>query len=202
MRVAKRKGDSLKRKERCRSYRDVCWVSPEGQTEKDYLDMDAFKDAAMSIRYPENVHPHRRDPKQVLKRFQKAMRTQDFRPGDEAWILVDVDTWDKGDIDTLLRWAESDPRHHVAISNPKFELFLVMHFERGRGCTTPQTVDAALKKHMPRYDKRLSKTQFKREQILEAVGNAELKRASCREAVPAPGMTDAHLLPKRLLAGE
>lgn len=197
--MARRKNDTLERKEGCRRVRDVCWVSPEGHTEKDYLNMDVFKDSLKSIRFPENVHPHRRDPKQVLKRFQKAMRTQDFRAGDKAWILVDIDNWDKGDIADLLKWAESDPRYHIAVSNPKFELFLVMHFERGNGCTTPQAVDSALKKHMPRYDKRLSKTQFGREQILEAVANAEMKRTGCKDAVPAPGMTDAHLLAKRLL---
>lgn len=95
--MARRKNDTLKRKEGCRRQRDVCWVSTEGRTEKDYLGMDAFKDSPKSIRYPENVHPHRRD------------------------------------------------------------------------------------------------------QILEAVANAEVKRAGCKDAVPAAGMTDAHLLVKRLL---
>lgn len=198
--MAKRRNNTLKRKERCRDYRDVCWVSAEGHTERDYLDMDAFKSASMSVRYPENIHPHRRDPKEVLKRFQKAMAAQNFRKNDEVWLLVDIDTWNKEDIQDLLKWAKKDPRRHIAISNPKFELFLVMHFERGNGCTTPQAVDSALKKHMPRYDKRLSKTQFSRSEIEKAITNATTKRAGCKDVIPAAGMTDVHLLVSRLLA--
>ena len=200
--MAKRRNDTLKRRVGNREYRDVCWVSPEGRTEADYLVMDAFKDSSVTVRFPENIHPSRRDPKQVLKRFQKAMRDHDFRKGDEAWILVDIDDWDEADIRGLLRWAAEDPRHHVAISNPKFELFLVMHFERANGCTTPQAVDTALRKHMPRYDKRLTKTQFRHPQIEEAVANAKVKRAGCKDDVPAPGMTDVHLLVERLLNTE
>ena len=61
------------------------------------------------------------------------MRTEEFREGDEAWIIVDVDTWDETEFSQLLDWTKEDPRHHLAISNPKFELFLIMHFERAVG---------------------------------------------------------------------
>jgi hypothetical protein len=197
--VAKRKNDPLKRKVGGRGYRNACWVSAEGTTERDYLMMDALKGSGMNVRFPEDVHPHRRDPTQVLKRFEKAMRNRTFRKDDEAWILVDVDAWDEKSLCSLLDWASRDSRHHIAISNPKFELFLVMHFERANGCTTPQKVDAALKKHMPRYTKRLSRTEFSREQVETAIGNAKMKRAGCKEDFPAPGMTDAYLLAERLL---
>ena len=121
--MARRKNDTLKRKEAQRNYRRICWVSPEGCTEKDYFSMDVFRSAGISVQYPENIHPHRRDPKQTLKRFKKAMRTRKFRAEDEAWILVDIDNWDQNDIEDLLKWANEDSRHHAAISNPKFELF-------------------------------------------------------------------------------
>ena len=65
------------------------------------------------------------------------MRAEEFREGDEAWIIVDVDTWDETEFSQLLDWTKKDPRHHLAISNPKFELFLIMHFERRGGCPTP-----------------------------------------------------------------
>lgn len=148
--MAKRKGNPLKRKTGSREYRAICWVSAEGQTEKDYLQMDIFRTSDIIIRFPRNIHPGRRNPTAVLKRFHKAMRTEEFREGDEAWIIVDVDTWDETEFSQLLDWTKEDPRHHLAISNPKFELFLIMHFERGGGCTTPQIVGAVLKRHAPR----------------------------------------------------
>lgn len=163
--MARRKRDSLARRTGTRKYRPVCWVSAEGQTERDYFTMDAFRDAGKAIRFPKDIHPDRRNPAAVLKRFQKALRTEDFRAGDEAWIVVDVDEWDRGELEALLAWARKDDRRHVAISNPKFELFLVMHFEKGNGCTTASSVDAALRRHMPGYDKRLRRGQFSAGQV-------------------------------------
>lgn len=84
------------------------------------------------------------------------------------------------------------------MSNLKFELFLVLHFEKGNGYTTPEKVDAVLKKHWPRYAKRVSPTQFSIKQMTEAVANAKAKRAGCKATLPALGMTDARLLVERL----
>ncbi len=129
------------------------------------------------------------------------MRTEDFRKGDEAWIVVDIDTWREEELAELLAWVKSDPRHHLAISNPKFELFLVMHFERGNGCTTPQKVDAVLKRYWSRYNKRVSPTCFSLDEVKAAIDAARMKRAGYQDSIPAPGMTDVHLLVERLIEG-
>ncbi len=197
--MGRRKNDSLSRKSGTRRYRTVCWVSAEGSTERDYFGMDVFREADVSLRFPKDVHPDRRNPAAVLKRFQKALRAEDFRASDEAWIVVDVDEWDREEIDALYAWAEEDDRHHVVVSNPKFELFLLMHFEKASGCTTSAKVDAALKRHMPSYDKRLGKRQFSRAQVSDAITVARMKRAACRDDLPGPGMTDAYLLAERLI---
>ena len=199
--MARRKNDTLKRKSGGREYRGVCWVSAEGQTEKDYLRMDVFKGSSVTVKFPKDIHPDRRNPTAVLKRFGKAMRTEDFRKGDEAWLVVDVDTWAEVELSHLLAWAKRDARHHLAVSNPKFELFLVMHFERANGCTTPQMVDAALRRNWPRYSKRVGTTRFSLDEVRKAVENASMKRSGCRDAIPAPGMTDVHMLVARLIEG-
>lgn len=82
--VARRKGGLPVRKTSVREYRNVCWVSAEGTTERDYLGMVVFKSAPVSVRFPKNTHPNRHNPTAVLKRFQKALRENDFRTGDEA----------------------------------------------------------------------------------------------------------------------
>ncbi len=51
------KKNTLNRKTGGREYRDVCWVSAEGQTEKDYLRMDVFRDAPVVVKFPKNIHP-------------------------------------------------------------------------------------------------------------------------------------------------
>ena len=92
--------------------------------------------------------------------------------------MVDVDDWDEAEFAGLLAWQAVDDRHHLAVSNPKFELFLVMHFEKANGCATPEKIDAVLKKHWPRYAKRVPPTQFSVKQVRSAVENAKVKRAS------------------------
>lgn len=198
--MGKRKNDTLSRRKPFREYRRICWVSTEGLTEKDYFQMNVFKRGdGPSVRFPRNVHPDRRNPIQVMKRFEKAMKTEDFRSGDEAWLVVDVDTWNREELHELLRWQEADLRHHLAVSNSKFELFLLMHFERAGGCTTSQKIDAAIKRHMPRYDKRLGPTAFDADSVGIAIESARIKRAACESALPMPGITDAYLLAERLL---
>lgn len=198
--IRKRKDSELRRSRiETRPYRSVCWISAEGQTERDYFSMDVFRNADKAIRFPRDIHPDRRNPVQVLKRFQKALRDRDFRPQDEAWLVVDNDEWPAEEFRVLREWACADPRHHVVVSNPKFELFLLMHFEKGNGCTTPSKVDAALKRHMPRYAKRIRCGQFNRSEVEQAILRARSKRSACSDVFPAPGMTDAHLLAERLL---
>lgn len=197
--MVKRRNDTLRRGKPTRAYRKVVWLSSEGQTEKDYFSMDVFRALPVSIKFPKNIHPNRTNPAAVLKRFKKALRENDFRKADEAWLVIDIDVWDKKEFVKLLKWARDDARHHLAVSNPKFELFLIMHFERGNGCTTPGQVDTRLKKLIPGYDKRLKPNQFDIEQVKVAVENARIKRVSCSADLPEAGMTDVYELVARLL---
>lgn len=198
--VARRTNNTLERKKPTRKYRKICWISTEGQTERDYLNMNVFRNCLdITMRFVKDIHPGGRNPCQVLNRLQKALKKEDFRNGDEAWLVVDVDEWNDTEFAKLLEWVKKDSRHHLAISNPKFELFLVMHFERGNGCTTSKKVDAALKKYLSKYVKRISATQFTLEQVRTAIENARMKRTSCNSEIPDPGMTDMYSLVERLI---
>ena len=196
--MGKRRNDTLSRRTGQRPYRPVCWVSTEGTTERDYFRMTVFKDARASVKYPKDVHPSRRNPTAVLEGLQKEIGSESLRKGDEAWVVVDMDNYE-GELGDLLAWCDSHPGYHLAVSNPKFELFLVMHFEKANGCTTAAKADAALRRCMPGYDKRLAPTQFSLEQVKEAVKNARAKRAASEGALPGPGATDAFMLVESLL---
>lgn len=110
-----------------------------------------------------------------------------------------MDEWADEEIDELVQWAGESPDYHVVISNPKFELFLVMHYERANGCTTASAVDRRLKGHWAEYGKRISASQFGKKEIETAIDNAQARRVSCKSAKPDPGMTDVYLLADRLL---
>lgn len=87
--------------------------------------------------------------------MKKALKGRTYRKGDQAWCVIDTDDWTNEEINAVLDWAASRSHYHVAISNPKFELFLVMHFEDAKGCTTAAVVDRRLKKYMSEYKKRI-----------------------------------------------
>jgi hypothetical protein len=91
-----------------------------------------------------------------LVRF--AAQKRDILGCDEVWCVVDVDEFD---ISGALAVARKE-NVRLAISNPCFEYWLLLHFE---SCVAPLTCyDDALRrllKHLPRYDKSgLSFTDF------------------------------------------
>ena len=53
--MARKSRDTLSRKVGSRSYRNVCWVSAEGRTEKDYFSMNVFRGAGMSVKFGSSV---------------------------------------------------------------------------------------------------------------------------------------------------
>lgn len=198
--MGKRKNNTLSRKQPTREYRKIFWVNTEGQTEQDYLQMDIFKKMeTAAIKMPKRVHPGKTNPKQVLQRLKDEMKRGSFRKDDGAWVAIDVDTWLSKDIQEVIDWANTNDRYNVVISNPKIELFLIMHFEKGNGCTTNTKVDERLSHYLPSYNKRLAVRQFDRDQIKTAIVNAKTKHASCVGAIPDPGMTDFYKLVGRLL---
>ncbi|WP_322155028.1 RloB domain-containing protein [Paratractidigestivibacter sp.] len=92
--MTKKQRKELRRRPATREYRRVCWISAEGKTERDYFSMEAFRRSPYAIRFPKDIHPNRRNPAAVLKRFQKTLREEDFRKDDAAWLVVDVDSYD------------------------------------------------------------------------------------------------------------
>ncbi len=197
--MGKRRSNTLSRRKPTRPYRPVYWISAEGQTERDYFQMDVFRKLNVSIRFPKNVSLTRTNPAVILQRLKKELESSGLRKGDEAWVVVDVDEWDEKEFAKLLNWSQSNSQYHLAISNPKFELFLLLHFEEGIGCTTASKVDETLNRYMHDYDKHIKSSQFDIEAIQHAVKHAEAKRMTQADEIPVPGITDVYKLVQHLL---
>jgi hypothetical protein len=77
---------------------------------------------------------------------------RDQRPGafDEVWCVTDVDEFD---VPPAMVEARRQ-RVHLAVSNPCFKLWLLLHHaDRRAHCSGCTNVTARLKRHVPTYDK-------------------------------------------------
>ena len=79
----------------------------------------------------------------------------DLRKNDQVWILVDRDpeSHTEDDMQALMLWEQSSHCYHVAISNPRFEYWLLRHFEEA---PTERNAldDFYVARYLPGYDTR------------------------------------------------
>ena len=70
-------------------------------------------------------------PEHVLHRLDEYMREYEFGDGDEFWLVCDCDHWiNSGHVKNLVRVMQECGQKgiRVALSNPCFELWLLLHF--------------------------------------------------------------------------
>jgi hypothetical protein len=113
-------------------------------------------------------------PGDVLKRMKKAFNQTPFRKGDKAWLVIDKDKWTDAQLKELHHWTTeqaANVKRGLAVSNPRFELWLLLHFEDVEGTCPGYECANRLKKHIPGYDKHIS---------LEAFPMTSITAALCR----------------------
>lgn len=120
-------------------------------------------------------------PLQVLERLKKAMNKRRLQPGDQLWLVVDRDEWREQDLNALAAWtkeagATSAIRRGLALSNPKFEVWLLQHFEDAAANCTARACVARLTQFMPDYVKHVDHARITDDSVVKAVerGNAVL----------------------------
>lgn len=88
----------------------------------------------------------------------------------------------------------------LALSNPKFEYWLLLHFEDGHRVTSPQDCDKRLREHLPNTGKKIPRGTFSREQIEEAVIRAKKRdHPPCDDWPREPGRTTMYRLVEKIL---
>ena len=126
-------------------------------TEPQYL--IGFKNSCQNPRVRVLIHPKHGVPKTLVelakdekKRSEKAAK----REGDEnlkfdsVWAVFDVD--DHPHIPDAIQMAR-DNKIELAISNPSFELWLLLHFRESPGMKNRKSVNRLLKTYLQNYDK-------------------------------------------------
>jgi len=116
----------------------------------------------------------------------------------EAWLIVDKDHWQNQQLEPLHQWSIQREYYHLAVSNPNFEYWLLLHLEDGKGVSTKAECDTKLKRHIPDYSKSNFDMSKLEPGISEAIKRAESKDRPPCEKWPEKTGTTVYLLVKKL----
>lgn len=81
----------------------------------------------------------------------------------------------KKHINEIQEWSKKDSRYHIAISYPKFEYWLLLHFEKPTKILNSNECTTQLRKHIKNYEKEVSEKTIKYESIKDACTSAHEK---------------------------
>lgn len=79
------------------------------------------------------------------------------RRGDEVWLMLDVDDHNVPDkngkraLDLVEEWRNKGGGHRVALSTPRFEHWLLLHFQEYQPRPDDNDLERLLKKWLPQY---------------------------------------------------
>ena len=88
-------------------------------------------------------------------------------------MVVDKDQWTNEQLSQLYRWSQQADNYGFALSNPKFEFWLLLHFEDGSGVNSSQICSRRLKRYLPIYDKGIDIRKISETMIADAIRRAK-----------------------------
>lgn len=144
-------------------------------TEPSYIEgfVRKIRNAAVEVR----IHGEQGDPRKLVEMAKREKQQaiarakrqdDDFLAFDEVWCVFDRDQHDR--FEDACQMAR-DNQLALAVSNPCFELWLLLHFRDSPGAQHRDRVQKMLKKSLPEYDK-----HFDFERVADGVEQAT-KRA-------------------------
>ena len=143
--------DSFSRIEGCRRPRNVILVVTEGDTERIFF--DGLKQRGLNIEI-RSERGKRTNARQLVEYCVERMKANelDVGEGDLAICVFDIDNNSKKDLEAALDLAEKNGII-VAVSNPCFELWYLLHFRDFDHHVTSYEIQRYLSKHIRKYDK-------------------------------------------------
>jgi hypothetical protein len=139
-------------------------------------------------------------PNHVLKRIVEVLESERLKRDDEAWIVVDKDDWSDEELQRLVDWSARRTNYHLAVSNPMFEYWLLLHFEDGSGVSTANQCYDRLKRYLTTYRKHIRSNDITRDQVDDAIRRAEARDRPPTSDWPRNLGTTVYRLAKSILS--
>lgn len=175
-------------------------IAAEGTvTEPHYFRILSEQDS-LSLRVAFPRRRHRSSPPELLKAIKKRLEKNELMPGDEAWVVADKDQWTDEQLGQVHDWAKKHDQYGFALSNPKFEYWLLLHFEDGNAITSARQCTSRLRRYIPEYDKEFDAQHITRERIEKAVERAKRRDSPpCTDWPRRLGVTTVYKLVENIL---
>jgi len=181
-----------------RRYRKLFVIAVEGtKTEPQYFAIFNNQNSVIHVKCVKSSH--RSSPAQVLRRMEDYLKQESLWVSDEAWLVVDKDHWTDDQLDLLFAWSEGSERYGLALSNPKFEYWLLLHFEDGKRIGTSYGCSERLKRCLPNYAKGIDPREFTPTRVCNAVRRAAARDNPPSRDWPRSTGTTVYRLVKKLL---
>lgn len=87
--------------------------------------------------------------------MKRQLKKEGLRTTDEAWLVVDQDQWTEQQLEQLFAWSKEQENYHLALSNPCFELWLLLHFEDAKNISSTTKWADKLENISPNLTKKL-----------------------------------------------
>ena len=107
-------------------------IAAEGEcTEKIYF--EALREYAHNSRVHIKIlerdeeNKHNSSPEFVLEQLNQYKSENPIEQDDELWLVIDRDSWTIKSLKTVAQRCAQDSVYHMALSNPCFELWLILH---------------------------------------------------------------------------
>ena len=157
-----------------RRYARIYFISTEGAvTEPQYF--NRFKSDSIRIECIRAIGNS--SPQGVLQRMVKRLDCMSLRAGDEAWLVVDKDRWSDEQLQPLYEWSNEKGKKIVnrglAVSNPKFELWLLLHFSDAHAVDSSASCSNELNKYLKGYKKEIPAKVFDNGRVNGAIARAK-----------------------------
>lgn len=157
-------------------------------TEKRYFEAlrtsDKFNDSGLIEMIPfvrKKSGPLGSDPMSVKSMLKKAKQDFNFKPTDEFWVIIDRDDWADEhhiNLEKLVADCKAEKNFFVAMSNPCFEMWLILHRTELSSFTEDE-------KEEIRKNKRISNKKHYVDVVLEElIGHPYTKRPKGDDYIP------------------
>ncbi|MEW6710606.1 MAG: RloB family protein [Candidatus Riflebacteria bacterium] len=184
-----------------RKYKKLFVLSMEGKiTERQYFDLFKASNAIIHLEIlPGSL---KSSPFHVLKRMKSYLIQNRLMKIDEAWLVIDKDQWTEEQLASLYDWSKTSENYGLALSNPNFEFWLLLHFEDGAGISGSLSCVRRLKRFLPDFDKSIDKIRFNKDCIKNAISRAKEKDRPATEDWPRTTGTTVYRLVEKILENE